>query len=110
MQPTVDISNLFQIIKSHRRWTTIALVLLVMVVGWTSAAHASYNYRKRITIDHNRVGSSCSHLYDFPVLIDIQNDPNLKTISNGGHVFSASGHDIIFKRRGICRGACKARC
>ena len=99
MLPTIDISNLFQIIKSHRRWTTIALVLLVMVVGWTSAAHASYNYRKRITIDHNRVGSSCSHLYDFPVLIDIQNDPNLKTISNGGHVFNANGHDIIFKNQ-----------
>ena len=100
MRSTVDIDSLFEFVEGYRRWTTMAIVLLVLIVGWTSAAQAdSYNYRKRITVDHSRVGSGCSHLYDFPVLIDIQNDPNLKTISNGGHVFSANGHDIIFKNQ-----------
>ncbi|MGD8671405.1 MAG: hypothetical protein PVF31_15020, partial [Desulfobacterales bacterium] len=70
MQPRIHITNTFQFIKCHRCWTRAALVLLIIILGWTSAAHAtSYNYRKRITIDHNQVSSSCSHLYDFPVLI-----------------------------------------
>ncbi len=100
MQSTTDITKIFDFIKSYRWWTAFSLVLLVLIVGFTSAAHAaSYNYRKRITIDHTRVGSSCSHLYDFPVLIDIQNDPNLRTTANGGHVFNANGHDIVFKNQ-----------
>ena len=100
MQPTNNISNHSRFINRHRWWTTIALVLLVMIVGWTSAADASYTYRKRITIDHNKVGGSASHHYDFPVLIKIQNDANLKTTANGGHVTSSSGHDIVFKDSG----------
>ncbi|MGD2097962.1 MAG: PilC/PilY family type IV pilus protein [Desulfobacterales bacterium] len=100
MQPTTVISNLFQMMKCYRRWTTIALVVLVLTIGWTSAAHASYAYRKRITIDHNKVGGSVSHHYDFPVLIKIQNDANLKTTANGGNVTSSSGHDIVFKDNG----------
>ncbi|MGD8334159.1 MAG: PilC/PilY family type IV pilus protein [Desulfobacterales bacterium] len=72
-----------------------------MILCLTSAAYAnSYNYRKRITIDHNRVSSSCTHLDSFPVLIDIQTDPNLKTTAYGGHVFAAAGHDIIFEGAG----------
>ena len=59
MQPTVNISNDSQFMKSYRWWTAIAM--LVLMVGWTSAADASYNYRKRITIDHSRVGSDCTH-------------------------------------------------
>lgn len=97
MQPTTDISHISQFIRRFRRRTQAALMLLILILGWTTAVHASYNYRKRITIDHNRVSSGCAHLYDFPVLIDIQNDPNLKTSANGGHVFNAGGHDIIFK-------------
>jgi hypothetical protein len=97
MQRETDMTNTFQFIKCHRRWMRAALLLLILILGWTSAAHASYNYRKRITIDHNRVGSGCSHLYDFPVFIKIANDPDLRTTANGGHVFNNNGHDIIFK-------------
>jgi hypothetical protein len=100
MQPTIDTRNLFQLVKRHRWWTAIAAVMLVLIVGWTSAAHAGYSYRKRITIDHTRVGTGCSHLYDFPVFIKIANDPELKTTANGGHVFSNKGHDIVFKDDG----------
>ena len=97
MQGETDISSIFQFIKCYRRWKQTALLLLVLMLSWTSAAQASYNYRKRITIDHNRVDSSCTHLYDFPVLIDIQNDQSLKTVTNGGRVIDANGRDIIFE-------------
>jgi len=57
----------------------------------------AYSYRKEITIDFNRVGSSCgSDLYDFPVLVSITGDNDLKTAPTG-HVESADGYDIIFK-------------
>ena len=57
-----------------------------------------FSYRKPITIDRTRVGASCSaNLTDFPVLISIQNDNNLKTTANGGRVTSSSGYDIIFR-------------
>jgi hypothetical protein len=100
MQPTIDVSNNSQFRTRYRWWTAMALVLLVLIVGWTSAAHASYAYRKRITIDHNKVGGSESHHYDFPVLVNIKNDADLKTTANGGHVTSSSGHDIVFKDSG----------
>ena len=100
MQPSTEITNNSYFIKRYRWWTAITLVLLVLIVGWTSAAHASYVYRKRITIDHTRVGTGCSHLYDFPVFIKIRNDPDLRTTANGGRVFSNNGHDIVFKDDG----------
>lgn len=54
-------------------------------------------FRKPITINRNRLGSSCtSDLFDFPVLIVIMSDNDLRTTTNGGHVDSDLGHDIIF--------------
>ncbi|KPJ58221.1 MAG: hypothetical protein AMJ46_14500, partial [Latescibacteria bacterium DG_63] len=56
-----------------------------------------FSYRKQITIDHTKVGSSCSYdLTDFPMLVSIQNDPDLKTTANGGKVENSNGYDIIF--------------
>jgi len=45
-------------------------------------------YQKTITIDHTKVPSTLS---DFPVLISITNDNDLKN-----HVMSANGYDLIF--------------
>jgi hypothetical protein len=57
-----------------------------------------YNYRRQITIDHTKVGASCSGgLTDFPVLINITSDNNLKTVANGGHVANSNGYDILFR-------------
>ena len=59
---------------------------------------AKFFYRKTITIDRSRVGASCgSSLTDFPVLISIQNDSDLRTTANGGGVTSSNGYDIIFR-------------
>jgi hypothetical protein len=57
-----------------------------------------FNYRKEITVDHLQLGSSCgSDLTDFPLLVKIENDSDLQTTANGGHVEYVSGNDIIFR-------------
>ncbi|KPJ58222.1 MAG: hypothetical protein AMJ46_14505, partial [Latescibacteria bacterium DG_63] len=56
-----------------------------------------YSYRKQITIDHTKVGASCSSdLTDFPVLVSIQDDADLLTTANGGKVENQNGYDIVF--------------
>ncbi len=97
MQTTSDITKMFKFINRYHRWTLAALMILILMLGWTASAQAGYSYRKRITIDHNKVDNAESHLYDFAVLVDIQDDPDLKTTANGGDVFNANGDDIIFK-------------
>jgi hypothetical protein len=54
-----------------------------------------FSCNRRITIDSTKVQGS-SDLTNFPFLIEIQNDCNLKTAANGGGVENSSGWDIIF--------------
>jgi type IV pilus assembly protein PilY1 len=75
---------------------TYALIAALLVLGIASAAHAGYSYRKKITIHNEKVGGSAD-LSNFPVLIDIGADPDLKGKSSGGHVEHTDGYDIIFK-------------
>jgi hypothetical protein len=57
-----------------------------------------YRYRKQITIDHTKLGSSCSSdLSSFPVLINITSDNDLRTTAYGGYVKNSNGYDIIFR-------------
>lgn len=49
-------------------------------------------YHRTLTIDHLQVPSTQT---DFPVLVKFT-DTTLKTTSNGGHVQSANGYDIVF--------------
>jgi Peptidase family C25/Propeptide_C25/Concanavalin A-like lectin/glucanases superfamily/Domain of unknown function (DUF2341) len=59
---------------------------------------ANFLYRKSITIADSMTPASCgSNLSNFPILVSISNDANLKTVANGGHVQNASGYDIIFR-------------
>ena len=53
-----------------------------------------YAYRRNITIDNTKVDCS-SNLTDFPVLISISGDDDLK--QSAGKVQSANGYDIIFR-------------
>jgi hypothetical protein len=63
-----------------------------------ASSATSYSYRKQIPIDYTQVGASCSgSLTNFPVLIDITSDTDLRTTGNGGHVQNASGYDITFR-------------
>jgi type IV pilus assembly protein PilY1 len=72
------------------------LMIALLLFGHAPSVHADYAYNKKITIDHSKVSGS-SNISDFPVLIHIQNDNDLKHKSSGGHVENASGYDIIFK-------------
>ncbi|HVW66580.1 MAG TPA: DUF2341 domain-containing protein [Candidatus Peribacteraceae bacterium] len=53
-----------------------------------------YAYQKAVTINHAEVNGS-SDLTDFPIYFSTT-DTALKSVGNGGHVWSASGFDIIF--------------
>ena len=53
-----------------------------------------YQYGKVITIN-SAVVSGTLNLTDFPFLLKVT-DPDLRTIGNGGFVYSSSGYDIIF--------------
>ena len=67
-------------------------------VTHTECGSGTFSYRRQITVDHTKVSSSCgSDPSDFPILISISGDVNLKTVANGGHVQNSSGYDIVFR-------------
>lgn len=55
-------------------------------------ADGNYKYKKKLTIDHTKVGGD---EIDFPILLSIT-DNDLRDTSNSGHVESSSGYDIVF--------------
>jgi len=80
---------------TFKKFLLAALMMAVTGVSFAPDSRASYSQRKTITIDHARVGGLTT-LSNFPVLVRIQNDGDLMTIGNGGHVVSSAGYDIIF--------------
>ncbi|NLF16845.1 MAG: DUF2341 domain-containing protein, partial [Lentisphaerae bacterium] len=70
------------------------LGVLCALVFLAAPAEASYSYRKAITIHASRVGGSLS---DFPVLVAISSDSQLRSVANGGHVQNSNGYDIVFR-------------
>ncbi len=62
---------------------------------YTQSAVCAYKYRKRITFDPTKVSGPID-LTNFPALINITADNDLRTVANSGHVESASGFDIVF--------------
>ncbi|HEX4403434.1 MAG TPA: C25 family cysteine peptidase, partial [Polyangia bacterium] len=78
-----------------RRWPLGLLALGVAWLAWAPAAHAvTYNFRKALTIDRTRIGSTsgATTLTNYPLLINMT-DPVLAT--GTGHVLEA-GVDITF--------------
>ena len=63
------------------------------VNGEAQCATSGYGYQRAITIDHTKVPNTDQ--INFPFLFNTT-DPAFATISNGGHVSSFSGYDIIF--------------
>jgi hypothetical protein len=53
-----------------------------------------YDWCKKITVDHTQVNST---LTDFPLLVNITGDDDLKTVGNGGRVYHSLGYDIVFR-------------
>ena len=68
-----------------------AFFVLLLVVP---AVEAGFAFRKQITIDGAQVVGG-PHV-DFPVLFAVE-DPDLRSVANGGNVQSASGFDIEFR-------------
>jgi hypothetical protein len=58
-----------------------------------TAQVTGYSYGKTITIQGSQISGTVTN---FPVLVSITTDNNLRTTANGGHVQNANGYDIIF--------------
>ena len=75
------------------------LILLLLfcfnLAAFSQSAVCSYKYRKRITIDPTKVSGPID-LTNFPLLISISSDNDLRTVGNSGHVESVNGFDIVF--------------
>ncbi|MGD9036657.1 MAG: DUF2341 domain-containing protein, partial [Syntrophobacterales bacterium] len=56
-----------------------------------------FDNRTPITIHGYQVSGTSGSLTNFPLLVSIENDPELRTIENGGKVFSDGGYDIVFR-------------
>ena len=75
----------------------VILTTYTVTPQWTIEA-SPYSYRKPITIQESQIPDTCGqNLSDFPVLISISGDNDLKTTVNGGDVQNSNGYDIIFK-------------
>lgn len=55
-----------------------------------------FGYNKTLTINSAQVSGS-SNLTNFPFLVNISADNDLRTTGNGGHVENANGYDIYFR-------------
>jgi len=56
-----------------------------------------FDQRLLLTADADQVCGTAGTLTDYPILVSIANNPDLRTLANGGKVYSALGYDIIFR-------------
>lgn len=77
-------------IKKHN----LFIVIIFIFSNSSYGQPAGYSYGKQILVQASQV-SGTSNLTNFTVLVSLI-DPNLRTVSNGGHVQNANGYDIIF--------------
>lgn len=80
---------------NNKWWAYLLCFVFVCTDVFSQSAVCAYRYRKRITFDPTRVSGSAD-LVNFPALISITADNDLRTVANSGHVESASGFDIVF--------------
>ncbi len=71
-----------------RRTIRVLAALLAACPAW-----GAFSYKRSITVDHTKCGSSDSS--NFAVYVYIS-DATFKTTGNGGHVNSSTGDDILF--------------
>ncbi len=69
--------------------------LILSTEAFSQSAICNYGYRKRITFDPAQVAGPID-LVNFPAMIKINSDNDLRVISSGGYVTSADGYDIVF--------------
>ncbi len=63
--------------------------------GRVEMAACNFGYRKPITVQSGQVSSGPQT--NFPMLVNISSDNDLRTTANGGDVISSSGYDIVFR-------------
>ncbi|MBK6523313.1 MAG: DUF2341 domain-containing protein [Sphingobacteriaceae bacterium] len=69
--------------------------LLIITEVSSQSTICNYKYRKRISFNPAQVAGPID-LTNFPAMIKITADNDLRTVADGGHVESASGFDLIF--------------
>ena len=80
-------------LKTRKSFLFILILCAILFSYFPALVHAqTFTYSKVITIDHTKVSAA---LTNFPVLVSIANDNDLKN-----HVTSANGYDLIFKDSG----------
>jgi Peptidase family C25/Concanavalin A-like lectin/glucanases superfamily/Domain of unknown function (DUF2341)/Propeptide_C25 len=79
-------------------WTTndaVGTQILYLALGTLKAS--SYSRFRTITVPAASLGASCTtSLTNFPLLVSLSNDLELRTVADGGYVQNANGYDIVF--------------
>jgi YD repeat-containing protein len=75
--------------SKSKLWSFILILISGALLLFPAVVKADYAYKKAITIDHTKISAT---LTNFPVLVSITNDNDLKS-----HVTSPSGYDLVFK-------------
>ncbi|MFL5763337.1 MAG: DUF2341 domain-containing protein [Bacteroidia bacterium] len=78
-----------------KKISVLLLLSLILFSGFSQSTICSYKFRKRITFDPLKVSGPVD-LTNFPALIKIASDPDLKLTTSLGHVENSNGYDIIF--------------
>ncbi|MBN1420998.1 MAG: DUF2341 domain-containing protein [Planctomycetes bacterium] len=86
----------FRADRQPRARRLLSLAAGLVALSLAPEARAGFAYRKPIRI-HADLVAGTEDLPDFPVLISIASDDDLRTTTNGGDVRSAQGYDIIFR-------------
>ena len=73
----------------------LVIFLLLAFLNESAGQVCGYKYRKRITFDPTQVVGA-SDLTNYPALISITSDNDLRVVASGGHVENTNGYDIIF--------------
>lgn len=73
----------------------LILLFLIFNLGhFVFSQPAGYSYGKQILINASQIPGT-TNLINFPLLFS-RTDPNLRHVSNGGHVQNVNGYDIVF--------------
>ncbi len=78
--------------SKSKLWSFIFVLISGAILLSPVIVNAEYAYRKAITVDHTKVSAT---LTNFPVLVTISNDNDLKN-----HVTSVNGYDLVFTDAG----------
>ena len=78
-------------------WTKNDAVATQILYLALESKPTSYGRFRSITVPTSSLGASCTtSLTNFPLLVSLSNDAELRKVSDGGYVQNANGYDIVF--------------